>query len=125
MTSVKRTIDTPPRTGLTREELWEGQDKGLIKCWEIGRDRATKFPELAQRCRAGELPVLGWKGGVNRSLKKNEKFGCLKYLAQWQGLRGEDLDIDLSQERTLTCTSTKMVVTFTPDRAKYVNQEPA
>ncbi|TWC12064.1 MULTISPECIES: hypothetical protein [unclassified Pseudomonas] len=125
MNSVKRTIDTPPRTGLTREELWESQDKGLIKCWEIGRDRATKFPELAQRCRAGELPVLGWKGGVNRSLKKNEKFGCLKYLAQWQGLRGEDLDIDLSQERTLTCTSTKMVVTFTPDRAKYVNQEPA
>ena len=125
MTYVKRTIDTPPRTGLTREDLWEGQDKGLIKCWEIGRDRATKFPELAQRCLAGELPVLGWKGGVNRSLKKNEKFGCLKYLAQWQGLRGEDLDIDLSRERTLTCTSTKMIVTFTPDRAKYVNQEPA
>ncbi|NUT89244.1 hypothetical protein HNO91_22670 [Pseudomonas corrugata] len=125
MTYVKRTIDTPPRTGLTRKDLWEGQDKGLIKCWEIGRDRATKFPELAQRCQAGELPVLGWKGGVNRSLKKNEKFGCLKYLAQWQGLRGEDLDIDLSQERTLTCTSTKMIVTFTPDRAKYVNQEPA
>ncbi|CAN1602834.1 hypothetical protein LOY35_19360 [Pseudomonas sp. B21-028] len=125
MTNVKCTIDTPPRTGLTREDLWEGQDKGLIKCWEIGRDRATKFPELAQRCLAGELPVLGWKGGVNRSLKKNEKFGCLKYLAQWQGLRGEDLDIDLSQERTLTCTSTKMIVTFTPDRAKYVNQEPA
>ncbi|WP_053147470.1 hypothetical protein [Pseudomonas sp. Pf153] len=125
MTHVKRTIDTPPRTGLTREALWEGQDKGLIKCWEIGRDRALKFPELAQRCLAGELPVLGWKGGVNRSLKKNEKFGCLKYLAQWQGLRGEDLDIDLSQERTLTCTRTKMIVTFTPDRAKYVNQEPA
>ncbi|AOE61442.1 hypothetical protein LOY64_20785 [Pseudomonas corrugata] len=125
MTYVKRTIDTPLRTGLTRKDLWEGQDKGLIKCWEIGRDRAAKFPELAQRCLAGELPVLGWKGGVNRSLKKNEKFGCLKYLAQWQGLRGEDLDIDLSQERTLTCTSTKMIVTFTPDRAKYVNQEPA
>ncbi|MCE0464276.1 hypothetical protein [Pseudomonas uvaldensis] len=125
MTHVKRTIDTPARTGLTREALWEGQDKGLIKCWEIGRDRALKFPELAQRCLAGELPVLGWKGGVNRSLKKNEKFGCLKYLAQWQGLRGEDLDIDLSQERTLTCSRTKMIVTFTPDRAKYVNQEPA
>jgi len=125
MTHVKRTIDTPPRTGLTRQALWEGQDKGLIKCWEIGRDRALKFPELAQRCLAGELPVLGWKGGVSRSLKKNEKFGCLKYLAQWQGLRGEDLDIDLSQERTLTCTLTKMIVTFTPDRAKYVNQEPA
>lgn len=70
MTHIKRPITTPPRTGLTREDLWEGQDRGLIKCWEIGRERAVKFPELAQRCLAGELPVLGWKGGVSRSLKK-------------------------------------------------------
>ena len=66
--------------------------------------------------------MLGWKGGVSRSLKKNEKFGSLKYLAQWQGLRGEDLDIDLGEERSLTCSRTKMRVTFTPDRAKYFNQ---
>ncbi|WHS58681.1 hypothetical protein [Pseudomonas sp. G2-4] len=125
MTHIKRPISTSPRTGLTREDLWEGHDRGLIKCWEIGRDRALKFPELAQRCLAGELPVLGWKGGVSRSLKKTAKFGCLKYLAQWQGLRGEDLDIDLTQEHTLTCSNTNMIVTFTPDRAKYVNQEPA
>jgi len=125
MTHIKRAITTPPRSGLTREELWEGHDRGLIKCWEIGRDRAQRFPELAQRCLAGELPVLGWKGGVSRSLKKTAKFGCLKYLAQWQGLRGEDLDIDLIQEHTLTCSGTHMIVTFTPDRSKYVNQEPA
>ncbi|WP_458129621.1 hypothetical protein [Pseudomonas sp. Z2-11] len=125
MTHIQRPITTEPRTGLSREELWDGPDKGLIKCWEVGRDRAQRFPELAQRCLAGELPVLGWKGGVSRSLKKTAKFGCLKYLAQWQGLRGEDLDIDLAQERTLTCSNTNMIVTFTPDRAKYVNQEPA
>jgi hypothetical protein len=65
---------------------------------------------------------LGWKGGVSRSLKKLEKYGSLKYLAQWQGLRGEDLDVDLSEERTLTCSRTRMVVTFTPDQAKYFNQ---
>lgn len=124
MTHIKRSITTEPRSGLTREELWDGQDKGLIKCWEIGRDRAARFPELAQRCLAGELPVLGWKGGVSRSLKKTAKFGCLKYLAQWQGLRGEDLDIDLTRERTLTCSSTNMIVTFTPDRTQYLNQEP-
>ena len=51
-----------------------------------------------------------------------EKYGSLKYLAQWQGLRGEDLNIDLSEERSLTCSRTKMVVTFTPDRTKYFNQ---
>ena len=119
---IHRQIDTPLRTGLKRDELWEAADKGLIKCWEIGRQRATRFPDLAQRCRADELPVLGWKGGVSRSLKKNEKYGSLKYLAQWQGLRGEDLDIDLAAERVMTCSRTKMVVTFTPDRSKYFNQ---
>ncbi|WP_236182007.1 MULTISPECIES: hypothetical protein [Pseudomonas] len=119
---IHRQIDTPLRTGLKRDELWEAADKGLIKCWEIGRQRAIRFPDLAQRCRADELPVLGWKGGVSRSLKKNEKYGSLKYLAQWQGLRGEDLDIDLGAERVMTCSRTKMVVTFTPDRSKYFNQ---
>ncbi|SEN53772.1 hypothetical protein SAMN04487857_12113 [Pseudomonas sp. ok272] len=119
---IHRPIDTPSRSGLTRDQLWEADDKGLIKCWEIGRERAGKFPELAQRCLAGELPVLGWKGGVSRSLKKRDKFGSLKYLAQWQGLRGEDLDVDLGQERTLTCSRTQMSVIFTPDRTKYFNQ---
>lgn len=119
---IQRSIDAPLRTGLTRRQLWEDTDQGLIKCWEVGRQRAARFPELAQRCVAGELPVLGWKGGVSRSLKKNEKYGSLKYLAQWQGLRGEDLDIDLAEERSLTCTRTNMKVTFTPERAKYFNQ---
>lgn len=119
---IQRSIDSPLRTGLTRRQLWEDTDQGLIKCWEVGRQRAARFPNLARQCLDGELPVLGWKGGVSRSLKKLEKYGSLKYLAQWQGLRGEDLDIDLSVERSLTCTRTKMKVTFTPERAKYFNQ---
>lgn len=119
---IQCSIKAPPRSGLTRDQLWEAEDKGLIKCWEVGRERAAKFPVLSNRCLAGELPVLGWKGGVSRSLKKRDKFGSLKYLAQWQGLRGEDLDIDLTQERVMTCSRTKMVVTFTPDRSKYFNQ---
>ncbi|CAI8761597.1 MULTISPECIES: hypothetical protein [Pseudomonas] len=119
---VQRNIAAPLRTGLTRTQLWEAADQGLIKCWEVGRQRAARFPHIAQQCLDGELPVLGWKGGVSRSLKKLEKYGSLKYLAQWQGLRGEDLNIDLSEERSLTCSRTKMVVTFTPDRTKYFNQ---
>jgi hypothetical protein len=123
MTSrIQCSIDAPVRSGLNRDQIWEGDDKGLIKCWEVGRERAAKFPDLAQKCSAGELPVLGWKGGVSRSLKKLEKFGSLKYLAQWQGLRGENLDIDLSLEQVMTCSRTRMVVTFTPDKSKYFNQ---
>lgn len=121
-TLIRRSIETNVRTGLDWRQTWEGADNGLIKCWEVGRERARQQHELAERCKAGELPVLGWKGGVSRALKKQEKFGSLKYLAQWQGLRGEDLEIDTTRERILTCTRTAMVVTFTPDKHKYFNQ---
>lgn len=121
-TTVYRRNTEPPRTGLTRKEVWEGSDQGLINCWEVGRVRAVATPELAQRCLSGQLPTLGWKGGVSRALKKREKFGSLKYLAQWQGLRGEDLNIDRSKEVTVTCTETGMIVTFTLDQSKYINQ---
>lgn len=121
--TVRRKKTEPLRTGLSRNEIWEGPDQGLIMCWEIGRTRAETFPELAQKCLEGHLPVLGWKGGVPRTLKKRSKFGSLKYLAQWQGLRGEDLHIDPTQEITITCTATGMVVTFTPEQSKYLNQQ--
>ena len=121
-TIIQRQIEEHLRTGLSQSETWEGADKGLIKCWEVGRTRAEKNPELAAQCLRGELPTLGWKGGVSRALVKLEKFGTLKYLAQWQGLRGENLDIELTREKTLTCTKTGMIVTFTPDQSKYINQ---
>ena len=120
--TVYRTNMALTRIGLTQKETWGGPDLGLIKCWEVGRTRAEENPELAQRCRAGELPVLGWKGGVSRRLKKREKYGTLKYLAQWQGLRGDDLCIDLSKEHTIICSKTGMIVIFTPDQSKYINQ---
>lgn len=120
---VHRPIHLELRPVLTWIDTWQGPDNGLIRCWEIGRERAVKQPELAQRCLAGELPVLGWKGGVERTLKKREKFGSLKYLAQWQGLRGEDLQIDTTAELTLNCSRTGMVVTFTPDQSKYYNPQ--
>lgn len=118
---VHRSIQSPIRPTLSWQETWEGPDNGLIRCWEIGRERALKAPEMAQRCLNGELPVLGWKGGSDRTLKKIEKFGSLKYLAQWQGLRGEDLSVDTQSEVTLNCARTGMVVTFTPEQSKYYN----
>jgi hypothetical protein len=76
-------------------------------------------PELAEKARNGELPVLGWKGGVEKKTQKNEKYGCLNYLAEWQGLRGEDLDIDLTEEREIVCSKTGMKVIYTGDATKY------
>ena len=60
-------------------------------CWEVGRELREKKPELARRAENGELPALGWKGGVETKTKKGEIYGTLFYLAQWQGLRGDDL----------------------------------
>ncbi|QHF04080.1 hypothetical protein N015_17365 [Pseudomonas asturiensis] len=119
---VSRKISDPIRVNPTRYEQWEKSDKGLILCWETGRQLAKLNHDLAAQAIAGELPVLGWKGGSDRVLKKKSKFGSLRYLAQWQGLRGDDLHVDLSAELTLKCTKTGVSVTFTKDATKYQNQ---
>jgi len=118
---IYRSNKEPIREGLSWDERWNGDDKGLITCWEVGRGLREKEPELARRVENGELPALGWKGGVERKTKQNEKYGTLYYLAQWQGLRGEDLDIDLSQEPELVCSKTGIKVIYTGDIKKYGN----
>ena len=102
-------------------ERWKGKDRGLISCWETGRLKSKSDPELAKKAENGELPVLGWKGGTNQKLRKNFKYGTLFYLAKWQGLRGDDLDIHLDKEVELICSKTEMKVIFTPDFEKYSN----
>ena len=118
---IRRSYEEPRREGLSWCERWEGHDKGLIQCWEVGRELSKKKPELAERARYAELPVLDWKGGAEERTKKGEKYGTLWYLAQWQGLRGEDLDVDLSKESVLVCPRTGMKVTYTLDVKKYGN----
>ncbi len=100
---VFRSIKEPIREGLTWDERWKGADNGLITCWEVGRERAEREPELAEKAKSGELPVLAWKGGVEKKLK-TKKYGTLNYLAEWQGLRGEDLNLDPSKEVELVCS---------------------
>ena len=119
---IQRSHSEPARSHLGWHETWQGPDSGLIKNWEIGRKLAIQNPDLASRTRAGELPPLNWKGGGDRTLVKREKFGSLRYLAQWQGLRGEDLSIALDSEVTIKCAKTQMIVTFTPDIRKILNE---
>jgi hypothetical protein len=97
---LRRSARKPAREGLDLAGRWEGPDRGLIWCWERGREKQTEVPELAVRARDGELVSLVWKKGT------------LRYLAMWQGLRGDDLDLALDGETPVTCTKTKKTVIF-------------
>jgi len=118
---IYRSGQEPKREGLSWDERWKRHDNGLITCWEVGRELGKKKPELAERAKKGELPVSEWKGGVAKKIIKNEKYGTLYYLAEWQGLRGDDLDINLSEESELICSRTGMKVIYTGDAQKYGN----
>ena len=98
------------------DHRWRGPDAGLIWCWELGRQRADKEPELAKRVREGALVPLGWKGGVANDTKSKKKSGSLFYLAEWQGLAGKDLDIDTEDDTRLVCLATGVEVTYSRKR---------
>ena len=116
---IRRSCKKSIRQGLTWDERWLGPDKGLIACWENGRELSETKPELAQRAKKGELPISGWRGGVEKKGKgKQKKHGTLCYLAEWQGLRGDDLDIDPSEKKELTCSRTGMKVIYTDNVVK-------
>ena len=120
---VFRSALEPIREGQSWDERWAAEDNGLIACWERGREKALQDPELAELAKAGQLIPLGWKGGAEKALKNKQKFGTFKYLAMWQGLRGDDLNIDTATEPEFTCSATKMVVTFTSHSEKYSEAE--
>jgi hypothetical protein len=111
----QKAITQPIRSDQSWESRWEGADRGLITCWEAGREMANAKPENAALARSGELLILPWKGGVDKKAKlpkKREKIGALNYVAMWQGLRGEDLYVDTAQGTVLTCTATGFVITY-------------
>ena len=116
---IYRSIQEPIRKNPSFDERWRGPDKGLITCWEVGRTMGRKDPVLAEQTKNGELPAAGWKGGVGKKGKNSEMYGTLNYLAQWQGLRGENLDIDLSEEIELACSKTGVKVIYTDNATKY------
>jgi len=115
---VTRSIAAELRAGLSYEERWGTLEDSAITAWEQGRVLAIERPALATAARAGELPVLPFKGGLSEPLKR-KKHGCIEYLAMWQGLRGEDLLIDLDRETAITCAAHGSTVTFTADATKY------
>jgi hypothetical protein len=112
-TFLHRSISKQIRENLNWQQLWKGPDNGLIYCWGRGRQLSVEKPEIAARADNGELVMLWWRGGVEQKLKSNvTKYGTLNYLATWQGLRGEDLHIDIKSEFELVCSKTGQAVTY-------------
>src|SRR5579871_5461350 len=111
-TWLRRSIDKPIRDGLSWEQTWRGPDDGLIYCWEHGRLERLMRPEDAARAERGELVGLDWKGGVRKRLKTDRARGTLRYLAAWQGLRGEDLHIDVEGQKVVVCSRFGQTVVF-------------
>jgi len=120
---IYRESDAPKREGLDTLARWLGPDKGAIAAWERGREFATERPDLANRARCGELMVLPWKGGMERALKTGQKYGTKRYLAMWQGMRGDALDIDLDLDESRVCSATGMTVIYTSDVSKYAGAD--
>jgi hypothetical protein len=131
-TVLFRSIDTPIRKDLTWEESWTGEDAGLIYCWEKGIEMSFESPNKAEKALNGELLILSWRGGVRKKLKDKEedgvtieniKRGTFNYLATWQGLRGEALNIDLTKKLFIVCSKYNQKVVFKPKKFKLIQKE--
>jgi len=120
---ISRSIEEPIREIAGWDECWLSHDRGLVAAWEAGRQQARQKPDLALRAKEGQLVTLPWKGGAENLDTSSKKYGTLHYVAHWQGLRGESLDIDPRAETTLTCTKTGATVVYTPDRDKFCPPE--
>ena len=118
---VFHAISRPVRKDPTFDERWGSIELGLITSWEAGREMGLEKPGLAEEAKNGRLMALPWKGGVAKALKTTTKYGVFNYVAMWQGLRGEDLNVDPDLEMTMSCSVMNVTVTYTSDCAKYAN----
>lgn len=108
---VHEQANAPPTLPTDWHARWEGPDRGLIAAWLRGLEKRTESPDLAAAASAGELPVLAWRGGVEKPIKGG-KSGTLLYLATWHGLRGDDLALDTESEVRLRCARHGVTVVY-------------
>ncbi|MDO8248445.1 MAG: hypothetical protein Q7T78_01820 [Rhodoferax sp.] len=120
---IQASINDPPSISADFYERCHGPDEGLINSWLCGIRQGLEDPNLAAKAKAGELPVLTWKGGIEKAIKRKDKVGAFQYLAAWQGLRGEDLNIELGTEVKMICTRFGVPVTFTGQHQKLLQAE--
>lgn len=119
---VERSINGAFRVAQDWESRWGDLEQSLVSAWERGREKNAEDPELAERARLGQLVILPWRGGVEKAIQRIDKVGTHLYVAMWQGLRGDDLDIDTCVESSMTCSATGVCVVFSSEFIRDANQ---
>lgn len=122
-THWQASASNPPPVEQDYDIRMNGPDGGIVNAWLAGLSMRSRLPKLATAAEAGELPVLPYRGGVERALKTKSRVGSLLYVAMWQGLRGNDLDVDTSVEPVLTCARHGVTVRFTIQTAELLASE--
>lgn len=108
---VTRKFGSPKKEYLSWDERWKGEDFGLIATWERGIEMRQQEHPSVILIENGELPILPWKGGVDKKID-GAKVGSLKYLAMRQGILNSDLNINTEEEVTLKCSKTNVEVIY-------------
>lgn len=119
---IIHSFNSPPQFQERFEDRINGPDGGIINAWLAGIKHRSDNSPWYKAAEAGELPILPYRGGVEKKIKKNLKIGVLHYLAMWQGLRGEDLDINTTDEPILTCSKFGVSVQYTLNLSKIYAQ---
>ena len=129
----ERDFTSPYRDADSVAKRFDGPDKGLITAWEVGRKMRAKNHHLLKYYDLGALPMDGFKGGAfdveayEKALKEGTEYefpvtpleGTLHYLAQLQGLKGENLSVDTDKEYTLTCKLSNRTCKLTNNASRY------
>ncbi len=117
---VQAFVADPPPQRADYEERNNGPDMGIVNAWLAGLEKRNEWHLAVQSALRNELPVLPFKGGVVKAINSKTKIGALHYLAMWQGLRSEDLRIDMQAEPVMVCSAYGVRVTFTGDIKKLL-----
>lgn len=63
------------------------------------------------------IPLV-WKGGVEKKFLKTTKYESMYYLAIWERLRGENLNINLDSEQSVASAATAIMIIVMPNIEK-------
>lgn len=72
---ISASFANPPSFEPDYSVRMEGRDKGIINAWLAGIDMARQRPALRAQALSDELPVLPYRGGVEKSSSSNRRLG--------------------------------------------------